>query len=708
MQFHLEGYKHRNPYRQSSPDPNEPVSFDTLPPTVDVLIIGSGPAGLLLAAQLSQFPSLTVRLIERKPSRLSVGQADGIQCRTIEIFEAFGFSDRVLREAYWVNETVFWRPSDDQNATDGGASVDASATSSGGIVRSGRIRDVEEGLSEFPHVILNQARIHDFFLDVMRDSASRLQPTFNRQLLDLKIDLGHASRTNDTKNASGPTTSDTDTQDTDYPVTVTLQHNPPNSPPVDETIRARYIIGCDGARSTVRSLLRLSLTGDSANQAWGVIDLLCITDFPDIRYKCVIQGGEAGNILIIPREGGYMVRMYIELDKLSGSERIGDRKDIDAEYIIGAAKRILRPYVLHVKEVVWWSVYEIGQRLCERFDDLRSAVRGGIGEGTPRVFIAGDACHTHSPKAGQGMNVSMQDTFNLGWKLAAVIQGRAMPELLSTYSEERQAIAKDLIDFDREFARLFSAKAKKEKKEKQSIGTVGNTSTDRKDRDDEDDVDPAEFQKAFEKAGHYTAGMGTCYSPSLITMDATHQALAAGYIIGKRFHSYQMIRLADAKPVHLGHTVRADGRWRLFLFNNTEDPRSVDSKLAEVCAFLSSDEDSIVRKYTRRDEAEDAVIDVRGVLQAHHGHTAVNLPDLPDLLRPTKGKFRLVDHEKVFCDEPEDSRPRMSIYDARGVDAVEGVMVLVRPDQYVSGVLPLNVAGCKELSRFFEKFMIAV
>ncbi|MFX6728694.1 FAD-dependent monooxygenase, partial [Acinetobacter baumannii] len=85
------------------------------------------------------------------------------------------------------------------------------------------------------------------------------------------------------------------------------------------------------------------------------------------------------------------------------------------------ARRILRPHRLEVKEIAWWSVYEIGQRLTDRFDDVpddESASR------LPRVFIAGDACHTHSPKAGQGMNVSMQDAFNLGWKLAAVIRGQ--------------------------------------------------------------------------------------------------------------------------------------------------------------------------------------------------------------------------------------------------------------------------------------------
>src|SRR5699024_9698966 len=106
---------------------------------------------------------------------------------------------------------------------------------------------------------------------------------------------------------------------------------------------------------------------------------------------------------------------------------------------------ILAPHTLDVREVVWWSVYEIGQRLTDAFDDAPAD-----GSRPPRVFITGDACHTHSPKAGQGMNVSIQDAFNLGWKLAAVLRGRAAPHLLGTFSGERQTVAKELIDFDKE------------------------------------------------------------------------------------------------------------------------------------------------------------------------------------------------------------------------------------------------------------------
>ena len=117
-----------------------------------------------------------------------------------------------------------------------------------------------------------------------------------------------------------------------------------------ETINARYVVGCDGARSTVRKAIGRALHGDSANHAWGVMDVLAITDFPDIRFKSLIQSANDGSILIIPREGGYLVRLYIELDKLDAGESVSNR-NITADDLIAAAQRILNPYTLEVKEI---------------------------------------------------------------------------------------------------------------------------------------------------------------------------------------------------------------------------------------------------------------------------------------------------------------------------------------------------------------------
>ena len=216
-----------------------------------------------------------------------------------------------------------------------------------------------------------------------------------------------------------------------------------------------------------------------------------MTDFPDIRLKCAIHSANAGNMLIIPREGGYLVRLYIELDNVRDRE-ILDNRSATPEKLAAVANRILHPYTVDVRDVGWWSVYEIGQRLCDKFDDVPAEETGTR---LPRVFIAGDACHTHSAKAGQGMNVSMNDTWNLGWKLAAVLRGTAKPELLHTYSDERQKVAKQLIDFDREFAKMFSAHP-----------TESGDPT-------EGGVDPEEFQQYFITRGRFTAGVATKYAP---------------------------------------------------------------------------------------------------------------------------------------------------------------------------------------------------
>jgi phenol 2-monooxygenase (NADPH) len=411
------------------------------------------------------------------------------------------------------------------------------------------------------------------------------------------------------------------------------------------------------------------------NQSWGVMDVLAVTDFPDIRLKSAILSANQGNLLIIPREGGYLVRLYIELDAVKDRE-LHDRRTVTPEKLAAVANRVLHPYTLEVKDVGWWSVYEIGQRLCEKFDDVPTAETATR---LPSVFIAGDACHTHSAKAGQGMNVSMADAWNLGWKLAAVLQGTARPELLHTYSEERQAIAQELIDFDREFARMFSAPPK--------------------ESDDGAGVDPAEFQRYFAAQGRFTAGVATRYAPSMITAPADSQHLATGFPVGMRFHSAPVVRLADAKPLELGHVARADGAWRLYVFADRADPANPGSRARQLCEFLAS-EKSPVARHTPAGADPDAVIDVRAVFQ--QGHRDLAVESLPAALLPRKGPFGLIDHEKAFCPDPK----RDDVFDLRGIHRDRGCMVLVRPDQYVSAVLPLDAHA--ELSDFLATILLDV
>ncbi|MCY0963780.1 FAD-dependent monooxygenase [Parathalassolituus penaei] len=642
MQFHLNGFHPGDP---RFADPQDAVVAPPikrpLPTEVDVLIVGCGPAGLNLAAQLSQFGSIKVAIIDQKDDRLLVGQADGIACRTVEMFQAYGFADQIIQEAYQVNEAAFWKP-------------DAERPNQ--ISRSSKVPDVADDLSEMPHLIINQARVHDEFLRVMRQSVGKIEPHYQRKLLSLEVD----------NSAS------------DYPVTVTIERmvNFSQYSQEVETVRARYVVGCDGARSSVRTAIGQQLVGDPLNQAWGVMDVLLNTDFPDIRLKSLIHSNNEGNMLIIPREGGYMVRLYVELDKLKENERVA-RDQMTADVLIAAANRILNPYTIDVKEVAWWSVYEIGQRITTAFDDSTH-------ERAARVFLAGDACHTHSPKAGQGLNTSVMDTWNLGWKLAHVLTGLADEDILRTYSAERREYGQALIDFDREFSAMFSAKPKS--------------------ADNPDGVDPAEFQRYFQLFGKYTAGVSIQYRPSIMVGSGTHQALATGLTVGKRFHSAPVVRQGDAKPVQLGHCHTANGAYRVYAFAGKDEPFSARCGVKALCDFLASPE-SPVQRYTPAGADADSVIDVRAVFQQHHQTVETAL--IPEALAPRKGRYGLRDCEKVYCVDkrPVSSGGGHNIYEMRGINQDKGCIVIVRPDQYVADVLPLDDhAG---LAAFFSRVLRA-
>ncbi|MGW6172389.1 FAD-binding monooxygenase [Arthrobacter sp. NPDC055138] len=633
MQFYLDGYHPGDPELRPAAE-GRPDSQGGMPDEVDVLVVGTGPAGVVLAAQLAEFPGITTRVVERREGPLALGQADGVACRTVEMFNAFGLAERLVREGYWVNETVFWRPDDQDRSR---------------IVRSGRVQDVAEGLSEYPHVIVNQARMQDYLLEHMRKSPTRLEPDYGLEVTGVEVE------------GSG-----------DYPVRVTMRRTNGEEPSEEVTVRAKYVVGCDGARSSVRRSIGLELRGDARNHAWGVADVLAVTDFPDVRFKAAIQSAQDGNILLIPREGGYLIRLYVDLGDLDPADREA-RQRFTSDMIIEAAQRILHPYTLEVKDIAWWSVYEVGQRITDRFDDVVPEERG---QRTPRVFIAGDACHTHSAKAGQGMNVSMQDGFNLGWKLAAVLEGRSPESLLDTYSGERHAVAQELIDFDIRWSKTVSSRPKDP------------------NRPDDEGLEPAELERQFVEAGRFTAGFATDYTPSMITGADTHKHLAKGFPIGQRFYSAPVVRLADAKPVGLGHTAQADGRWRIYAFADSAHPGAADSRLAELCRFLAESEDSPVRRYTPAGADADAVFDVRAVFQ--QGHRELDANDVPPFLFPQKAPFGLKDYEKVFT---PDQKSGEDIFDLRGIDRQQGAMVVVRPDQYVAHVLPLD--AYQELSDFF-------
>ncbi|MGO2026696.1 MAG: FAD-dependent monooxygenase, partial [Brevibacterium aurantiacum] len=278
MHFHQHGYVSADPRIEAAAGYGIDRPAD-LPDEVDVLIVGSGPAGMVAAAQLSQYPGVNTRLIEKRDSRLVIGQADGIQARSVETFQAFGFAEEIIREGYHIIDMSFWNP-DPENPEH--------------IIRTGRPKDDETGISEFPHLIVNQARVLDYFAQFAKQSPGRIEPDYGIEFVDLTIDEDSASK---------------------HPVSVTVRYTTGERAGEERTIRAGYVVGCDGARSGVRRSIGRTMTGDQANHAWGVMDVLANSDFPDIRTKCAISS-KHGNILHIPREGGHLFRMYVDLGEV--------------------------------------------------------------------------------------------------------------------------------------------------------------------------------------------------------------------------------------------------------------------------------------------------------------------------------------------------------------------------------------------------------
>lgn len=617
MQFHHHGYVSGDPRVQPAAGTGIDRPAD-LPDRVDVLIVGSGPAGMLLAAQMSQFPAVSTRIIEKRDGRLPLGQADGIQPRSVETFQAFGFAERIGAEAYNIAYMNFWGPDPDDPTS---------------IVRTARTDDYALKISEFPHLIVNQARVLDYFAEAAADGPGRIVPDYGVEFLGLERD-----------------------DDDPHPLAVRVRHTAGARAGEERVIRAKYVTGCDGARSGVRDAIGRVHVGEPALHAWGVMDVLVNTDFPDWRVKCAINSS-AGNILHIPREGGYLSRMYIDLGEVSADDHHRVRQT-PIEVVIAKANEILRPYSIDVKQVAWHSVYEVGHRVTDRFDD------GDDGR-DPRVFLTGDACHTHSAKAGQGMNVSMQDGFNLGWKLGHVLTGLAPAALLATYSAERLPVAQQLIDFDREWSSLMARKP----------GEI---------------TDPQELATYYLATAEFPSGFMTRYAPSAIVAENASAELAPGFPVGKRFASVPVTRVADGNVVHLGHDARADGRWRIYAFADADS-----SALTAWAEWLAS-EGSPIARHTPAGADADAVFDVKVVYP--QSYDEVDIERVPAVFLPQSGPLGLTDWEKVFAAGPSTWND-VDIFAEREVSR-DGAVVVVRPDQYVAHVLPLDATD--RLSAFFD------
>ncbi|KAK6706515.1 hypothetical protein SNK05_010393 [Fusarium graminearum] len=654
---------------------------------VDVLIVGAGPAGLMMATWLAKC-GIKTRIVDKRGTKIFNGQADGLQCRTLEIFDSFGFANRAWIESNHMLEISLWNP--DENGT---------------LRRSARIPDTVPGISRFQQVVLHQGRIERFFLDAIKDF-SKGEIEVERGVLPTSLEI-------DTSVVEDPGA---------YPITVNLRHlseeeaQPKQASTSDngttiqdglfrsnlspddtadmlkaaeldskantvETIKAKYMLGADGAHSWVRKELGFKLEGESTDYIWGVLDIVPVTNFPDIRQRCAIHSASSGSVMVIPRENK-LVRLYIQLtttEKINGQDSRADRSWITPQVILESAQKILAPYTLTYRKLDWWTAYQIGQRVGSNFSSHN------------RVFLAGDAVHTHSPKAGQGMNVSMQDSFNLGWKIANVVKGLASRSILDTYEVERKGIANALIDFDHKFSRLFSGRPAK-------------------DIMDEEGISMDEFKEAFEKGNLFASGIAVDYEKSMIVAkpDSTfaddnilkRQALAPEIKLGMRVPSVKVLNQSDARPWHLQELLPSNGTWRLLIFPGNIDLERQNKRMKTLCDKLSA-QSSFLKRFTPPSARYDSVIEV---LTIHASERQCHdLFDFPEVLRPYD-EIDGWDYNKIFVDDKSYHEGHGQLYQNFGIKPDEGCVVVLRPDQYVALVGYLD--DYEALDSFFSGFMI--
>ncbi|KAI5461880.1 putative phenol monooxygenase [Mariannaea sp. PMI_226] len=625
----------------------------------EVVVIGAGPSGLFLTLLLARYgiTNSSLLCLDAKPGTLKAGQADGLQPRTLEVLQSLGIAGEIISEGCHMEEVAFWNP----------VNPGSGAKAAKGIERTNFAPDVAVP-ARFPfEITIHQGRIERILQENLDLYAPKNTIRRSHRFLEYTVD---------------------DTQP-DFPILVKYEYDLADGTTKQGSVRTKYLVGADGARSLVRKCMGLELEGETSDHIWGVCDFVADTDFPDIRKRCAVHSN-SGSVMVIPREqiatGEYLTRLYVQVpgevaSDLGGTDKkAADKKRrgaVTLDYIFEQARSVFAPYSVKIKEGTkpdWWAAYQIGQRMTPKFSARTP-------DGVDRVFIVGDACHTHSPKAGQGMNVSMMDSYNLAWKLVhslhgltpGATSGAAADPVLETFEEERRDVARQLIEFDTKFSHMFS-------------GQIGSTDVEATGLTHE------EFLRVFSEGSGFTSGCGLHYKPSRLLIRPLVEPLfntfrfpqgdplSGALTPGRRLINVEVKRYADANTRHLQDEMPSIGRYHVLVLASND---LLDKSGASQSAIQSSID--IIQKFPTG---------VVNLMVIHPLEERFEWTDVPPSLK-TFAEMRTYGLAK--------SEDAYEIFD---VSKEEGLIAVIRPDGYVSMLSPLS--GSELVEDYFNSCLVRI
>lgn len=410
---------------------------------------------------------------------------------------------------------------------------------------------------------------------------------------------------------------------------------------VERIVKTRYLIGADGGRSSVRRLMDIPFEGSSSEDQWVRVDGVIETDLPKPRTYCAIESPTHGNVLWAALDHG-----ATRIGYAFTPERRKAYEVFDEEAAVKEAIASVKPFSLKFKQVDWWTIYVVGQRIARNF-----LVKDC-------VFLAGDACHTHSSGAAQGMNTGMHDAVNLGWKLSLVLQGLAKPDLLHTYEAERLPNVQKLINYDKDISRLMTMQL-----------------PENWQGDPNADVNEV-LGQVMAEASTFSSGLGIYYEPDTY-LNLVQSAAISSVQPGQRAPDVTLQKPATFEATRLQTITPNVARFYIVLFAG--DVALTRQHLSDFTNSLPQSHCLFDPKYH---VSWISIFDGPGGPSAYE-----TLGGMP--------------FGRVFYDGDHSAHERY------GVRAERGAVVVLRPDGWVGTVTELGSGGKAALERYFERFLVS-